>query len=519
MRARDSYGLAVLSGFLLLLSFPPFDAEYLAWVALVPALIAIHHERQFSRVKWLGVTATAIVFVPQWFEPLRVTAEYWLPAGAAWTACPLAVLGGCLVALAWGEVLAFWKPGYLPPSRLKYLPAGLWIIALPVLWTAVEFLAMSIPLVMKVGGALGYTSLSGTQWRNVPIVQVASVAGMYGVTFLILLVNCAVACAITHFREHRRLHLPAIAAMVLLAGVLVWGRLSVPPADSDGISTAVVQTSAAYEEDPDRYADLVTKSLQYQPHLLIGATPIDRFAHISAEHHVYLLYGTELLSPDGERQHRDIAYHPFINIADGFSPWEPQQIVSPPVYPFETEFGKVGSLLSMEGAFPTPTRRLVENGAQLVTTAWMSRGFAWAGLSGGNAVYRAAEFGVPAVAYGLPQGSLIIDRYGRIMQDAAPEEEIVAARIAPAGGQTFYARHGDVFGYVIVLLALASVVFNSHLRKKSPFEYCERCGARVPKGTEACQQCGAIQIRPPLWKRVLLHEYYEHFRRYRKPGK
>jgi len=516
MRARDSYGLAVLSGFLLLLSFPPFDAEYLAWVALVPVLIAIHHERQFSRVKWLGATATAVVFIPQWFEPLRVSAEYWLPA---WPAHLLAFLGGCLVALAWGEVLALWKPGCLPPSRLRFLPAGLWIIALPILWTAVEFLALSIPLVMKLGGALGYTSLSGTQWRNVPIVHVASVAGMYGATFLILLVNCAVACAITHFREHKRLHLPAMAAMVLLAGVFAWGGLSVPPADSDGISTAVVQAPEAYEEDPDRYADLVTTSLKYEPRLLVGAAPMDRFADISAEHHVYLLHELELLSPDGERQHRDIAYHPFINIADGFSPWEPQQVFSPPVYPFETEFGKVGSLLSMEGAFPTPTRRLVENGAQLVTTAWMSRGFAWAGLSGGNAVYRAAEFGVPAVAYGLPQGSLIIDRYGRIMQDAAPEEEIVAARIALGGGRTFYARHGDVFGYVIVLLALASVVFNSYLRKKSPFEYCERCGARVPKGTEACQQCGAIQIRPPLWKRVLLHEYYEHFRRYRKPGK
>jgi len=516
MRARDSYGLAVLSGLLLLLSFPPFDAEYLAWVALVPVLIAIHHERRFGRVKWLGAAATAAVFIPQWFEPLRVSAEHWLPT---WPASLLALLGGCLVALAWGEVLALWKPGYLPPARLRFLPAGLWIITLPVLWTAVEFLAMSIPLVMKVGGALGYTSLSGTQWRNVPVVQVSSVAGMYGVTFLILLVNCAVACAITHFREHRRLHAPAIAVTLLLAGVFAWGRFSVPPADSDGISTAVVQAPAAYEEDSDRYAGLVTTSLKYEPRILAGIAPMDRFADISAEHHVYLLHGTELLSPDGERQHRDIAYHPFINIADGFSPWEPQQIISPPVYPFETEFGKVGSLISMEGAFPTPTRRLVENGAQLVTTAWMSRGFAWAGLSGGNAVYRAAEFGVPAVAYGLPQGSLIIDRYGRIMPDAAPEEEIVAARIALGGGRTFYARHGDVFGYVIVLLALASVVFNSYLRRKSPFEYCEGCGARVPKDAEICQQCGATQIRPPLWKRVLLHEYYEHFGRSRKPRK
>jgi len=68
MKARNSFTLAILSGILLLLSFSPFDLEFLAWVALVPALIAIYYERQLRRIKWLGIIAMAIVFIPQWFE-------------------------------------------------------------------------------------------------------------------------------------------------------------------------------------------------------------------------------------------------------------------------------------------------------------------------------------------------------------------------------------------------------------------------------------------------------------------
>ena len=36
-----------------MLSFPPFDLEFLAWVALVPALVAIYYERHLRRVGWL----------------------------------------------------------------------------------------------------------------------------------------------------------------------------------------------------------------------------------------------------------------------------------------------------------------------------------------------------------------------------------------------------------------------------------------------------------------------------------
>lgn len=518
VKARNSFTLAILSGILLLLSFPPFDLEFLAWVALIPALVAIYYERQFKRVRWLGIIVMAIVFIPQWFELWYSEMEFFLPASWSWVGYPIAVIVGYLIASVWGEILAYWKPARFPSSTLKHLPAGLWVIILPILWVCVEFLIMNIPLVMKIGGAFGYTSISGTQWRTVPILQLASFTGMYGVTFLIVLVNCALAYAIIRFKDYRGVYIPTIAVILIFVAIFTLGWLSVPPPLSGDVNAAIIQTAEKYEDNPELYADLITKSLKYEPQIVTGATPIDEFTDFSQEHHIYLLDGTEFLSPDGKRSHYDITYH-FINIPDGFSPWEPQRIISPPIDGFETEFGEVGSLICMESASPTPTRRLVEGGTQVITTTSMNQGFAIAGLLGGNAVYRAVEFRVPAVSYRAWGGSVIIDPYGRIIEDIAPEEEIVAGKLAFAEGQTFYGRYGDIFGYIIVFLALVLVVYNSYLGRKSLFRYCERCGAEVAKDAEACQQCGASQKKPPLWKRILFHEYYEHIDRHRGPKK
>jgi len=86
MKTIFKYSLAVLSGLLLLLSFPPFDLEFLAWIALVPVLVAISYEREFrfNKVAWLGLAAMAVVYIPHWFDPWHTEMEGWLPASWSW---------------------------------------------------------------------------------------------------------------------------------------------------------------------------------------------------------------------------------------------------------------------------------------------------------------------------------------------------------------------------------------------------------------------------------------------------
>ena len=52
---KISYGLAILSGILLLLSFPPLHLEFLAWTALVPFLVAMYYENNEKRISRLVI--------------------------------------------------------------------------------------------------------------------------------------------------------------------------------------------------------------------------------------------------------------------------------------------------------------------------------------------------------------------------------------------------------------------------------------------------------------------------------
>jgi len=63
---------------------------------------------------------------------------------------------------------------------------------------AIEFLLMNLPGVMRFTGVWGFWSIAKTHWLNPEILHLASFTGMYGVTFLILLVNCAIAYGIIY---------------------------------------------------------------------------------------------------------------------------------------------------------------------------------------------------------------------------------------------------------------------------------------------------------------------------------
>jgi apolipoprotein N-acyltransferase len=99
------------------------------------------------------------------------------------------------------------------------------VIALPAFWTVCEFLASFAPA----NGTAG--SLAYTQERFLPILQVASLTGPWGITFLLLLFPSAVVSGL--YLRHRRLSQAMLAvglALAVLAGAVLFGaiRLAVP---------------------------------------------------------------------------------------------------------------------------------------------------------------------------------------------------------------------------------------------------------------------------------------------------
>lgn len=543
---KMSYGLAVLSGILLLLSFPPFNLEFLAWIAYVPLLLAIYYTKDTKRVDRLTFISSLFLFPVVWVVVRGPISEYLPSFISLWLVPVSAVIVSQYLTVF---VRMFWKKKQSTGEGLSYLPPSLQIIVLPVAWTSIEFLIMSLPIVMKVGGAFGFFSIAKTQWLNVPVLQLASFTGMHGVTFLILLVNCAVALAIIHYNENKKVYKPAIVVFMVLLTVFAYGLISVPEQTPGGVMAAIIQADPMGRGDmANLYVTLSNESLQYKPKFIMWAVwvnsssslvdphhyfegrrligpYVDEHKDFCQKHNVYLIgtggYAVEkgmlvlpvMVHPSGHVSMHHITYL-VSNLLDGLiPPFDFQTALFPRVECFETEFGKMGFLNCQETSYPTPARRTVIEGAQFIAgespdPPWHFHVFPW--LMGGNMVYRAVENGVGTASFYQGEASIIIDPYGRIVNEVSTSEMVVG-KLFFSNKNTFYAIYGDVFGWSLVALMAVLSMYNLYLKKKSPFKYCiyKNCRAQIERDAQVCTRCGRNQKKAPLWKRIIFHEYYE----------
>ena len=501
MKARYSYLLALLSGILLFLSYPPFNLEFLAWFAFVPVLVAIYYERKAERMHRLILVAG--VFLLPLFLFIVTDARLFLPSVAVW---PVTVITALLVVgyVVW-PIEGYWKSKHLLGHGLSYLPPALQVLVPPVIATAIEFLVLTVPVVMKIAAFLGFASVSSTQWLNPAILRVSSFTGMYGVTFLVWLVNCALAYGIVHFKDTRRISKQVIAVLLIFAAIFVWGWVSLPEVSSGDTTVVIVQAKPATLEKEhinQRYADLTEHALKYEPELVLWSNwcefePFQKvgpfaneFADFCKEKDIYLTDGENIVSPDGSVRGYYMPYH-YSQVTNGLVPFDLDKIV-PDLHGFNVGPSKFGLLACSETGFPMATRKWVEGGARFVAGTSGNEPIigASAGLFAGNMAYRAVEHRIYTAFFYRDNGSILVDPYGRMMEDIAPEPEIVAGKIAFTGGDTFYTIYGDVFGFVILALFVSLLSCNAYLKRKSPYTFCKRCKAQIEKGTEVCPECG-----------------------------
>ena len=536
MRARNSYLLAVLSGILLLLSLPPFKfGMVLGWFAFVPVLIALFYQTstkgmmRLARIVGLGAIPLVIGFA--WWVPdmlayyANLGKLFWL-----WFIIGLALAFFIGIESHGQYVKGYWKPKHLAAEQLQYLPSGLQIFIIPLVFTGVEFLIMNIPGVMQVGAVVGFWSVAKTQWANPPILKLASFTGMYGVTFLVLLVNCGIAWGIVQYRDARRISKTAIGALAVFVLILSLGWITLPPPGQGDTNAAIIQVSRNEEDLPGQYVSLSEESLKYDPQIVIWPALVledfwvEPYSDFAQNHNLYLVSfgekGNAVVSPTGEIGYHSMGYH-FGTIPQRIRDEGIRGLFFPEVQGIDTELGTVAILDCIETGSTLPARDLANKGAQfLVIQTGSPNAYAFSWMLGTNAIYRAAEHHMfTACVVGDYAGSMLIDPYGRVIDDIASEPEIVAGKVSFTIERTFYTKYGDIFGWTITGLLILLIGYNLYLKRKSPFKYCVDCLMQLPKDSETCEHCGASQKKPPLWKRILFHEYYEHVGRSKKPKK
>jgi apolipoprotein N-acyltransferase len=257
-------GLAGLTGLLSPLCFPDFNFGWLAWIVLVPLHLALDGVTP-RRALWLGWLAGFLAFtgIMSWV----VTAMHQYGRMPLLASYPVM----WLLAAYLGLYVGLYASGFAwLKSRLDAAAS----LGAPCLWVALEWVRghflSGLPWML-----LGYS-----QYQWLPVIQIADVTSVYGVSFLIALANVGLADLLLWGwrRHHRRPPLelpwpaPAAAVLAVLAAV-AYGQEALSQADATddqpSLAVGLIQPNidqahkwdqAYRRETMDRYAALTAEA-------------------------------------------------------------------------------------------------------------------------------------------------------------------------------------------------------------------------------------------------------------------
>jgi apolipoprotein N-acyltransferase len=498
------FALAILSGVLLALSFPRFGHPAFAWIALVPLLIALSRRQPPVRAFYLGLTSGLLYFIGTLYWTGTVVRQF------GGLAMPVALLAMLLLA----AYLALYPAlTALITARLVNRAGAAALLLMPAVWVTTEFARGYL------FGGFPWVPLGNSQVTVLPVAQLASVLGVYGLSALVALVNAALACAVL-FHGRRRM-LVIAATVVLLCAAGGWGawRVAEGSLTRDGVSLRVglIQGNIAQEDkwNPREarrifttYIAMTRDAVRRGAELVVwpeSSTPFmfeeddigeESLRALAREVGVPILFGSDqvdrsgetlklynaafLVTPTGETAavYRKMHLVPFGEYIPGK---QLLYFVSPLVERL-AEFApgasmvmlpvgehKINTAICYEVVYPSLIREAVANGSQLLTTitndAWYGQSsapyqhFALASMRAieeGRYLARAANTGISGV----------IDPYGRVVRQSAIFEQtglVEDVRILTA--RTIYSRIGDVIAYFsMAITVLALVLLNGRKR-------------------------------------------------------
>ena len=166
--------LSALSGILLVLSNAGIGWFPLVWIAIVPLLIAVKGAEKIKSAFLFGYLSGSIHFLGT---------VYWIAllypyANTGWFASDVFVT--IFLYLLLSLYLAIYPAFFSVVLKQLNWSTSLIIFVSATVWTACEWIASWLMTGFP-WGSLGYT-----QWKNLPIIQISSIFGVHGVSFVIV---------------------------------------------------------------------------------------------------------------------------------------------------------------------------------------------------------------------------------------------------------------------------------------------------------------------------------------------
>jgi apolipoprotein N-acyltransferase len=498
--------IAVVSGFLLFLSFPKYGSGIVAWIALIPLLIALRNAQPKEGFK-IGFLTGLIAHVGILYWIAYVVVQYgYLPiyVGIAVMLLLAAYLSLYTACFAMGIVLL----------RGTGVPS---ILSAPLLWTILEYLRSHL--------------LTGFPWENLAysqylyhqIIQIADITGTYGISFAIVLINvilydliltrhkkkflfgeAAIGCIVIavifsygHFRTETIQGLlkkaPRLDVSLIQGNIdqnLKWNplyqsqtidiyrSLSLKSVNSGGGLIVWPETAAPFyfQQDGQMREAIVDIAKTSGSALLLGSPSYERQeGATSYMNSAFLLKSDGTLSGRYDKVHLVPygeyvplrSYFPFIGkLVAGVGDFRP----GGGFHPLSINGHRLGVLICYEGIFPEPAGNYKREGAELLVNITND---AWFGKTSAPVqhlsmtVFRAVEnrlFLVRAANTGI---SAIIDPTGEIISRTGLfQRAVLNGEVKIIDEKTYYAAYGDQFAYASMLTLVLIFILSKQRRKK-----------------------------------------------------
>ncbi len=497
---------------MLALSFPKYGHPACAWLALTPLIVAVvrHPHPTFRRPFLLGLVAGATYFAATLYWLVETMTTFGgVPVLFAGLAAAVLVAYLALFPAAFAVILA----------RVHARVGSRGLLLAPAIWVTTELGRQ------YVWSGFPWALLGYSQVAVLPIVQIASVVGVYGLSALLALTATAAAWVVVDRTRTRWLVPVCVAALVAVCAVWGSARLRAAALLSTGepVRVAVLQGNIAQDEkwDPalrdaiaDRYIGMTRQALGrgatfvlwpesstpfYFEHDLVRGAAIRRLA---IEARATLLIGSDqvepvvtaspavkpaaryynaafLVKPDGAigAVYRKMHLVPFGEyvplqrllffvgpIVEAVSAFTPG--TDPVLLPVNGHL--VSTAICYEVIYPDLIRRFIRDGSELLTTitndGWYGRSSA-AYQHWDQASMRAVEGGRYLARAANTGFSGFVDPYGRVVEKTPLFEQAIAVQdVRFLHGRTVYSRLGELVAWLSLVATVAALLSSWRLR-------------------------------------------------------
>lgn len=476
------FALVILSSILLALSFPNYNLEPLAYVAFIPLFFALR--RTSPKEAFLLSYICGLLF-------FGITI-FWLRH--------VSILGYILLVAILSVFFAIFSIFFLSAIR-RPLSA---LFAIPAFWVILEYIRSNLFTGFP-WALLGYS-----QYLNLPVIQIADLAGAYGVSFFVMMINVAIYALLSN--GIKKCRFLCIASIITVFMVLGYGYFTLNSADrtDEYLNISLIQGNIpqSMKWDPqykeyiiDIYAQLTKEAGREGPDLIIWpetALPgfieerglLNRVKDLAKDTKTDLLIGAPSYRPDREelfntalliskegyvaKRYDKLHLVPFGEyIPLGKYLRFIRRFINKPIGDFAkgSEYtifelkdkARFGALICFEDIFANLVRNFVARDVNLMVNITNDAWFMKTGAPYQHAqssVFRAVENRVPVVRAANTGLSCFIDRDGRIIDTVkADKEEIFIAgfktkKVALSSGGSFYTRFGDLFIFLCIAMFL-----------------------------------------------------------------